>query len=237
MPIIAISGHIGSGKDEVAKIIKHYQPLQWDVKKFAGKLKKIVSELTGISVEDLENQSIKDSDLGDHWAKWAVTDFGRATRFSFSDPREANTFCEENSNSQHDYSFHEKRMTVRELLQIMGTECGRQIIHDQIWVNSLFADYKPIFNPWNRINAERYPRWIITDCRFPNEAKAVKDRNGVLIRINRPSAGSETSKKHESETALDDYGKWDFIINNDGSLEQLEDKVKNILPNICLILE
>ena len=30
-----------------------------------------------------------------------------------------------------------------------------------------------------------YPNWIITDCRFPNEAKAIKDRDGISIRVNR----------------------------------------------------
>ena len=33
------------------------------------------------------------------------------------------------------------KLTPRKLLQLLGTDCGRDIIHPNIWVNALFADY------------------------------------------------------------------------------------------------
>ena len=52
--------------------------------------------------------------------------------------------------------------------------------------------------------------WFITDCRFPNEIKAIKARNGITIRLDRnttPSLDGETfvnklQRTHTSETAL-----------------------------------
>ena len=70
------------------------------------------------------------------------------------------------------------------------------------------------------------PNWIISDVRFPNEAKAIKDKGVILIRINRP--GNDTGK-HLSEIALDDYKNWNYVIDNNGTIEDLIEKVKQIL--------
>jgi len=95
-----------------------------------------------------------------------------------------------------------------------------------------------------------YPSWCITDVRFPNEVDAIKDRNGIVIRVNRPlqkcKCGGDlirvdsntviTCKKcqdayreHESETALDYYGRFSYVIENDGSISDLIEKVREIL--------
>jgi dephospho-CoA kinase len=65
--LIGISGKIGSGKDTVAAIIQELYP-QYEVKKFAGKLKDIASILTGIPVEKFEDQEFKKTDLGKEWS-------------------------------------------------------------------------------------------------------------------------------------------------------------------------
>lgn len=62
-------------------------------------------------------------------------------------------------------------MTVRVMLQLFGTEACRKQIHTNFWVNALFADY------------DNSPNWIVTDVRFPNELKAIEDRNGIVIRV------------------------------------------------------
>ena len=82
-----------------------------------------------------------------------------------------------------------------------------------------------------------YPNWIITDLRFPNEAKAVEKRGGITIRVNRPytttggngiPATFSQTQFHPSETALDNH-KFDYVIDNDDSLSDLVDKVREIL--------
>ena len=81
-----------------------------------------------------------------------------------------------------------------------------------------------------------FPNWIITDVRFPNEAKAIKDKGGIVIRVNRTYytedkkyiIGYDPFETHPSETALDDYDGFDYVIENDGTVQDLIDKVKSL---------
>lgn len=111
-------------------------------------------------------------------------------------------------------------MTIGEFQQKLGTEAIRDGLHINAWVLALMADYDKIYN------------WIITDVRFPNEAEAVKERGGIVIRINGDPAGvrarSSRNLNHPSEIALDNYEKFDYIYTNDKSLADLEDFAKDI---------
>lgn len=99
-------------------------------------------------------------------------------------------------------------MTVREFLQKLGTDAVRDNLHVDAWVKALFSDL------------HHSSRWVITDVRFPNEAAAIKDRGGVVVRINR----GEAVNAHLSETALDDWP-FDHTIDNTGTLEDLRKNV------------
>lgn len=100
--------------------------------------------------------------------------------------------------------------TVRELLQGIGQGL-RDAIDPNLWVKILFA------------NTEDWSNYIIADVRYPNEVYAIKERNGILIRIDRKGAGAGN---HSSETALDDYKDWDVHIENNGSIEDLFEAMK-----------
>ena len=136
-------------------------------------------------------------------------------------------------------------LTPRLLLQLLGTKCGRNIIHPNIWVNSLMSEYKLIKDTKvseflkaeglpETMNGgkEYYPNWIITDMRFLNEMEAVKKKDGITIRVNRNL--EESKDQHESETELDNV-EFDYIINNNGTIEELIEKVKEILIKEKLI--
>ena len=75
---------------------------------------------------------------------------------------------------------------------------------------------------------------IITDARMINEITMPKEKfkETVTIKIERPNYESNLSKKEKAnitETALDNYNDYDYKVINDGSLEDLETKIKNIL--------
>jgi hypothetical protein len=142
-------------------------------------------------------------------------------------------------------------MTVRTLLQKLGTEAMREGLHKNVWVNALFADYKKEGGSegGERVASDggyystpsykgEYPNWIITDMRFPNEMESVVERNGITICVIRDYAlrGNPEDPKniHPSETSLDD-AKFDYEIINDGTIEDLERKVKEILVKEKLI--
>lgn len=122
-----------------------------------------------------------------------------------------------------EYGYNEAKAKFpefRRTLQRMGTEVGREIIGDNVWVNATF----------HRIASERSlaDRIVIPDTRFPNEASAVHVRSesrNFVVRVTRPGVGPVTD--HISETGLDNWD-FDYVVENDGSLADLDDRVKNL---------
>lgn len=98
---------------------------------------------------------------------------------------------------------------VRRLLQKMGTEVGREILGEDIWVRTALAKAAAIDGPV-----------VITDVRFLNEVEAIRDAQGVLLRVERPSVASADA--HPSETALDGYDGFDAVLVNDGTVSDLQ---------------
>ena len=230
--IISITGKIGSGKDTAASLIQQITPYHnWEVKKFAGKLKQIASMLTGIPTEKFEDQEFKQTNLPSEWDTIKMIGTG-LRQDGFNGPKTPVI----------------EHMTVRDLLQKLGTEGMREGLHQNVWVNALFADYRfqKVENGFSRVvkSAEgipidyeyevTIPNWIITDTRFPNELKAIKDYGGVTIKIVRDS-GNTVGTQHISETALDNVTDWDYVIDNTGTIEELKQKLYDILSKESLI--
>lgn len=220
----------------------------WEIKKFAGKLKQIVSLLTGCSVEDLESQEFKNRQLPEYWSikhhNWIWEDelkkYAQLENMSIEEYLSKGNheyLGEENGRKIYRSKFLDKNLTYREMLQKIGTEAMRNNIHKNVWVNALFADYYRnkkhgdhfINKKTTPINVGALPNWIITDVRFPNEAEAVKERSGILIRLRRDLCTDLNLANHPSETSLDNYEGFNYVIDNNGSIEELIEKVKQIL--------
>lgn len=105
-------------------------------------------------------------------------------------------------------------MTGREMLQRIGTDAIRDGLHKDAWVMALFSDY------------HLTDKWIITDCRFPNEYEYVKDFGGMVFRIERPNV--KPVNAHPSETALDGYS-FDATIVNDGDIATLKHNILSLV--------
>jgi hypothetical protein len=257
--VIGISGRLGSGKDTVGEIIQYLtgvdangkftKGLNWshtssfEVKKFAGMLKYFASRLTGIPVEYFEDQDFKKTVLPPCWDTYGIRfiypgGLEDANLYgSFATIEEAVEFERKERKalqwgSDLKTRIDSKQMTVRELLQILGTEAMRDGLHTNVWVNGLFADYKATIKEWDEFGNDtrvEYPNWIITDMRFPNEIAAVELREGITIRVNRDNGTRAIDvNPHPSETALDD-AKFDYTIENNGTLDELVEKVRAIL--------
>ncbi|TGE29803.1 deoxynucleotide monophosphate kinase family protein [Hymenobacter metallicola] len=114
-------------------------------------------------------------------------------------------------------------MTVGELLQKLGTDAIRDGLHKDAWILACFA------------GMEEDQKYIITDCRFPNEAEAIRARGGLLLRIEgdplKQQGDGTRDDSHPSETALDDYPYFDAIIDNSGTLDQLKGHVELLLKH------
>ncbi|MGA5019279.1 hypothetical protein ACPCAA_17905 [Streptomyces griseoincarnatus] len=101
---------------------------------------------------------------------------------------------------------------VRSYLQRLGTEGGRELLGEDVWVDALFRDF------------ETWGPTVITDVRFPNEADAIRARGGLVLKVVRPGQKLITESSHYSERALDGYG-FDEVILNDGPLRELYESV------------
>lgn len=101
---------------------------------------------------------------------------------------------------------------VRKLLQRCGTDAGRKIIGDRVWVDTAMNRLPPSMDV------------TFSDVRFPNEADAIRAWGGILIRIDRPDTPGLPGEAHPSESALDDYPFHATVV-NDGTVADLHAKV------------
>lgn len=245
--LVGMSAKIGGGKDTFAALLRlaiwntqnkpgnhiHVDAIDGqqltaiagnilpDIKivKFADALKDITCRLTGCTREQLESQEFKDSAMSEEW--WEKKDSISKRRY----PHYKGVV--EDGDEIH-------KFTYRTFLQELGTDVLRNWIPN-IHVNATFSAWKPTPVPVTKakisgwggnkgglaIQKEAYPKWIITDMRFPNELIAIQQRGGITIRINRPDTAVGT---HLSEIALDDYQFFDEVIDNDGTMEDLYNK-------------
>lgn len=104
----------------------------------------------------------------------------------------------------------------RRLLQALGTEGGRAILGENVWVDAAFRAVDETFAT----------KVVFVDTRFPNEAQAVVDRGGIVVRIEREGHGPLNA--HPSETALDDWS-FDYVVRNNGTVPELRQKAFDLL--------
>ena len=275
--LIGISGRLGSGKDTFAlQLIKAMLIAEYpnaiglpniminnmsgvngiEIHKFADALKDIVCRLTGCTRENLEDPEFKNSVMGEEW--WENKDAISKRMF----PHWKGTLID---------GDEMWKPTYREFLQKLGTDVLRNWMPN-IHVNATFATWKMRQTQvsgehWaghaitmGTTSEPQWPKWIITDVRFPNEAQAIKDRGGILLRmerypditVNRGRGTSttekydpnnlqhvelykaESSRLHFSETALDNYIGFDVVIDNNGTIEELYQQAINIVKQFKL---
>lgn len=133
-------------------------------------------------------------------------------------------------------------LTPRWVLQYWGTDVFRNHFHTDIWVASVE----------NKLRQSK-DDIVITDCRFPNEVKAIKNAGGVTCRVfrgpnpdwyqaaidyNKGPNGNpvwslsklalDKSKVHASEYSSVGL-KYDHYIDNDGTIDGLYGKVQSII--------
>ena len=69
-------------------------------------------------------------------------------------------------------------------------------------------------------------RFVITDLRFPNEVRMLRDRGAYLVRVDRAAA----PVSHDvSDCALEGFDQWDAIVDNSGSLRYLAAQVEHLV--------
>ena len=204
--IIGVCGFIGSGKDTVADYLVNFHEFRRE--SFANTLKDAAAAVFGwdrIMLEGRTKQAREWREQVDPW--WAER-------------------------------LNMPNLTPRWILQYWGTEVCRRGFHDDIWIASLE----------NKLRTSQ-DDVVISDCRFPNEIASIKNAGGSIVCVNRgmrphwhdiaiqANKGEESAIRwlkqeniHASETAWVGT-KFDFEINNNGSLEELCNQVKGLVQD------
>lgn len=202
--IIGICGFIGSGKDTVADYLVNFHEFRRE--SFADTLKDAVSSVFGwdrVLLEGRTKEAREWREKVDHW--WADR-------------------------------LDMPSLTPRWVLQYWGTEVCRKGFHDDIWIASLENKLR---NSKDNI--------VISDCRFPNEISSIRNAGGQIVWVKRgdlpewyddafaANQGSNIAvnqmkilKIHASEWAWIG-SKFDFEIENNGSIDELYNSVKDRL--------
>ena len=102
---------------------------------------------------------------------------------------------------------------IRGLLQRLGSDMAHPMFGKDCWVRLGLA---AVDGPT-----------VFTDCRFPLEADAIRERGGQMWRVIRPGYGPVNG--HVSEIALDGYLRWDRMLVNDRGLDELAAAVRHAL--------
>lgn len=125
-------------------------------------------------------------------------------------------------------------LSPRWVLQRFGTEVCRRNFHDDIWIASLE----------NRLRNSTHDV-VISDCRFPNEVRAIKSQGGRIIWVQRGEfpewyeqalsyvRGESEAISYRSDVHPSEYEwlgtEFDAIIDNNGTIEQLYAQIKNLV--------
>ena len=125
----------------------------------------------------------------------------------------------------------------RTLLQTVGQ--GVRDLCEDFWVNLFLADVA------NReLVADGRARFVVDDCRYPNEAQALKERGFYIVRIaatlstrvdRQRRAGrlqDESQLDHVSETALDEFAADHYLVNDGWSDFDLVDDLTALLNKV-----
>lgn len=110
------------------------------------------------------------------------------------------------------YDASKRHPEVRRLLQNLGTEVGRAMLGENVWVDLAFAEVARLHDG---------SHVAITGIRFRNELDAVRARGGLAVWVDR---GLEPVNGHASDNTLGPLD-FDVILKNDGTLDDLERRV------------
>lgn len=184
--LIALHGLPGSGKDTFANYLLETDV--WAKVSFAAPLKRGLSAMLNIPMEDIENPKIK---------------------------------------NEPNYKFGK---SIRYLAQTIGTEWGRNLVADDIWVQLAEEQIRHFWA--HDLNVAN------TDLRFENEAIRIKELGGIIIHITRNDNEHATKQEntgasnHASNVILPEQY-IDYTIRNDYSLEMFHEEVSKVMYQIA----
>src|SRR5438552_2505998 len=198
--IIGFSGLKGSGKNTAAEFVAEAYKGKYEIRmlSFAEKLKQSAAACFGVPKQDA--------------VEWC-DDLKQEDIYRISIQE---YIVEEDTIKDREV------ISGREFLQNYGTEAHRDIFGANFWCDQLWNEMYPLSENWET------HLFLITDVRFPNEAKYIHSEEGKIVEIIRPSV--ETGDTHASEKPLPEE-LIDIRVMNDGSLSDLQELIEDNVYN------
>ena len=106
--------------------------------------------------------------------------------------------------------------SVRHIMQMLGTEFGRNCIDPDLWVNLM----------QHRLLGNIAPYIVFDDIRFENEAAMIRNLGGLIIHVERAELGAKTND-HASEMGIMNHYR-DIFVGNDDSIGDFLMKIEVI---------
>lgn len=123
-------------------------------------------------------------------------------------------------------SWNEEEEKPREFLQQVGVELIKNKIDDKFLIKRVLQDIK--------VYSYFYDVIIISDARFVEEIECLKEFDKVVsIHINSNNNNlTEKQKYHSTETGLDNYNDYDYIIDNTSTIYNLKEELERIVGEV-----
>ncbi|MFW6219553.1 MAG: hypothetical protein ACOC33_01665 [bacterium] len=219
--IILTSGKINSGKNLFSEMLG---------KEFEKRNMSVTYDLFAKDLKDGAKEDFKEISLFlNSFVNRIKSEIGVLFDMKYNLPNQMNNINNiiDELKVNDDNWYENKTELTRLILQMYGTEIFRNRVDNNHWANQVK----------NRALESESNVYIVTDTRFPNEISCfsdVCDENikVIPIRINRIIDTKNYISQHDSETSLDDWNEWCYIIDNNGSIIDLRDSSSLIVEDI-----
>lgn len=118
----------------------------------------------------------------------------------------------------HGWDVAKRHHEIRRLLQVLGTEVGRDILGPMVWIRRLFRVVPP--GPL-----------VITDVRYDNEAATIRYYGGVVVEIVRPGDGLDGDNAHHTSERGISRGLVTATVHNPGDVDAFRARLIGVIEH------
>ncbi len=115
-------------------------------------------------------------------------------------------------------------MSPREIMQGIGDKLRK--VYSDVWIDAVFNVTIPKFA------AQGFDCFVISDVRYPNEADKIHKMGGAVVKITREGSGVTVGASHSSETSMNNYQDFDFVLENNGGFEEYYRKLDQLMGEL-----